>query len=121
MARGLSSKVTDETTTGYYFDCREGGDTYREAVEPQYGRLPAHPRRPENSVRSVVYSSDSQQLASASDDNTVRVWEAATGKCIRVRDDRVCAGLDITGTIGLSPGQRTALKLMGAVDHGEEE
>ena len=74
----------------------------------------------ENWVYSVVYRPDGQQLASASADNTVRVWEVATGKCIRVLDDRVCAGLDITGTIGLSPGQRTALKLMGAVDRGEK-
>ncbi|MEO0984083.1 MAG: hypothetical protein AAFY20_00890 [Cyanobacteria bacterium J06639_14] len=33
-------------------------------------------------------------------------------------DDRVCAGMDITGAVGLTAGQRTALKLMGAVDRG---
>jgi hypothetical protein len=53
-------------------------------------------------------------------DGTIGIWDVKTGECLRVIGDRVCAGLDITGTIGLSAGQRTALKLMGAVDHGDE-
>ncbi|MEO1791608.1 MAG: NACHT domain-containing protein [Cyanobacteria bacterium J06629_19] len=71
-------------------------------------------------VLSVAYSPDGQQLATGSDDNTVRIWDANTGECLRVIDDHVCAGLNITGTVGLSSGQRTALKLMGAVDHDDE-
>ncbi|MFK8183734.1 MAG: NACHT domain-containing protein [Phormidesmis sp.] len=71
-------------------------------------------------IRSVIYSPDGNQLASASDDNTIRFWEVATGKCLRIIDERVCTGLNITDTIGLTPGQRTALKLMGAVDHNDK-
>ena len=74
----------------------------------------------ENWVWSVTYRPDGQQLASASTDNTIRIWDVATGECLQVIDDRVCAGLNITGTVGLSPGQRTALKLMGAVDYDSE-
>ena len=70
----------------------------------------------ENWVGSVAYSPDGQQLASGSDDSTMRVWDVETGSCISVIDDRVCAGLNITGAIGLTAGQRTALKLMGAVE-----
>ena len=67
-----------------------------------------------------MYSPDGAQLASGSADNTIRIWDTKTGECLRVTDDRVCAGLNITGTTGLSPEQRTALKLMGAIDDDDE-
>ncbi|KAI9147395.1 Vegetative incompatibility protein [Paramyrothecium foliicola] len=35
------------------------------------------------SVSSVAFSPDAKHLASASHDNTVRLWEAATGQCIQ--------------------------------------
>jgi predicted amidohydrolase len=34
-------------------------------------------------VRSVVYSPDGRYLASGSDDNTIKIWEVATGKQLR--------------------------------------
>jgi WD40 repeat protein len=34
-------------------------------------------------ISSVVYSPDSRQLASGSDDGTVRLWDAATGACLQ--------------------------------------
>ncbi|KAH7303747.1 WD40-repeat-containing domain protein, partial [Stachybotrys elegans] len=34
-------------------------------------------------VRSVVFSSDAKHLASASDDHTVRLWDATTGQCLQ--------------------------------------
>ncbi|GKU12900.1 unnamed protein product, partial [Fusarium langsethiae] len=34
-----------------------------------------------NSVTSVVFSADGQRLASGSADNTVKIWDAATGAC----------------------------------------
>ncbi|MEO0431304.1 MAG: hypothetical protein AAF151_06375, partial [Cyanobacteria bacterium J06656_5] len=72
----------------------------------------------ENLVWSVAFSPDGQTLASGSSDNTIRIWDVATGDCLQVIDERVCGGMDITGVQGLSAGQRTALKLMGAVDDG---
>jgi WD40 repeat protein len=34
-----------------------------------------------DSVTSVVFSADGQRLASGSVDNTVKIWDAATGAC----------------------------------------
>ena len=70
------------------------------------------------SVLSVVFSPDGTRLASGNDDKTIRVWDATTGDCLLVIHDDLCVGLDITGAVGLTAAQRTALKLMGAVDRG---
>jgi WD40 repeat protein len=35
------------------------------------------------SVRSVAFSHDSTRLASASDDSTVKIWDASNGDCLQ--------------------------------------
>jgi predicted NACHT family NTPase len=70
----------------------------------------------QNLVLSVAFSPDGATLASGSYDETLRLWDVKTGECLRVIDERVCGGMDITGVVGLTDGQRTALKLMGAID-----
>jgi WD40 repeat protein len=70
----------------------------------------------QSEVNSVAFSPDGATLASGSYDETLRLWDVKTGECLRVIDERVCGGMDITGVVGLTDGQRTALKLMGAID-----
>ena len=64
----------------------------------------------------MVFSPDGQTLASGSYDETIRIWDVETGECLRVIDERVCGGMNITNVEGLTEGQRSALKLMGAVE-----
>ncbi|KAL8364818.1 hypothetical protein RB595_003883 [Gaeumannomyces hyphopodioides] len=58
-----------------------------------------------NPVSSVAFSTDGQRLASASDDKTVKLWNAATGACLQTFEGHS----DWVRSIAFSPdGQRLA-------------
>lgn len=68
-------------------------------------------------IEIVRFSPDGQRLYSGSMDETIRVWDVATGACLRVlRAEGPYAGMDITGATGLSEGQRASLRALGAVE-----
>ncbi|MEO0349817.1 MAG: NACHT domain-containing protein [Cyanobacteria bacterium P01_A01_bin.15] len=67
-------------------------------------------------IRTLAFSPDGKILALGSEDETIRLWSVETGQVVHTIDERVCAGMDITDVVGLMEGQRTALKLMGAID-----
>ena len=63
-----------------------------------------------------VFSSDSQKLASLSEDKTIKVWDVKTGECLTtIKLPRQFEGMDITGVRGLSEMQYSSLLALGAV------
>ena len=54
-------------------------------------------------VNSVAFSSDGQQLASTSDDNTVRLWDAKTGANLQTLNGH----MDWVVSVAFSPDGRT--------------
>ncbi|HEY9659604.1 MAG TPA: hypothetical protein V6C65_14185, partial [Allocoleopsis sp.] len=71
-------------------------------------------------VYCVEFSPDGNTIISGNGDATICLWDISTGECLQVIDYRLCAGLNITATTGLTPIQRTALKLMGAFEEEGE-
>ena len=71
----------------------------------------------ENGVMSVAFSLNGELIVSGSLDESIRIWDASTSKCLKVINYKIFAGLNITGVIGLTSAQRVALKLMGAIDN----
>jgi WD40 repeat protein len=68
-------------------------------------------------VAMVRFSPDGLRLYSTSMDETIRVWDVATGTCLRVlRAEGPYAGMNIAGVTGISDAQKAALKTLGAVD-----
>jgi WD40 repeat protein len=56
-------------------------------------------------------------LASASQDETIKLWDIHSGKCLNtLRADWLYEGMNITGVTGLTQAQKATLKALGAVE-----
>ena len=54
-------------------------------------------------------------LASASYDETLRLWNVHTGECLKIlRPERLYEGMNITGVTGLTEAQKATLRALGA-------
>ncbi len=69
-----------------------------------------------NKVCSVAFSPDGQILASGSQDQSVRLWNVATGQYLKtLRVTRLYEEMNITGVTGLTSAQQETLKILGAI------
>ncbi|MBW4620150.1 MAG: AAA family ATPase [Cyanosarcina radialis HA8281-LM2] len=56
-------------------------------------------------------------LASGSGDGTIKLWNVKTGECINtLKIPRPYEGMNIAGATGLTEAQKTALKVLGAIE-----
>lgn len=56
---------------------------------------------------------------SGSFDETIRVWDLQTGKCIKKLVAKLYAGMNIAGVKGLSEGTIATLRALGAIEDEE--
>lgn len=69
---------------------------------------------PENNASGSQYK---QILVSGSEDETIRLWELETGRCIRaLKGPKPYEGMNIAGVKGLTEAQKTTLNALGAVE-----
>ena len=77
-------------------------------------RLAGHRAR----VTAVCFSPDGRLIVSSSLDETIRLWQVATGECLQIWTiPGPYAGMDITGATGLTEAQRRSLLALGAFEH----
>jgi WD40 repeat protein len=72
-----------------------------------------------NSTRiySIAFSPDGHIIASGGYDGAIKFWSVKDGTCIKVlRRERPYESMNITGIAGLTNTQKSAIKLLGAVE-----
>jgi WD40 repeat protein len=64
----------------------------------------------------VSFHSNSEMLVSGSQDETIKLWDVQSGRCLKtLRSDRLYEGMNIAGATGLTEAQKATLKALGAV------
>ena len=70
-----------------------------------------------HAIEALDLTSHGRLLASASHDNSIRLWDVRSGVCLQVlRTPGPYAGMNISGVTGISDAQKAALKALGAVE-----
>ncbi len=70
-----------------------------------------------NWVWSIAYSSCGARIASAGEDETIKIWDVEQSQSLHtLRLNRPYEDMNITGATGLPSGQRQTLKLLGSIE-----
>ncbi|GCE18788.1 NB-ARC domain-containing protein [Dictyobacter kobayashii] len=68
-------------------------------------------------IYSVAFRPDGEILASSGHEGIIKLWNIQNGRCLRnLRNERPYEGMNITRARGLTDAQKTALKLLGAIE-----
>lgn len=68
------------------------------------------------SIRSTIAIFD-RTLANGNQDGTIQLWNLDSGDCLQVfNPDRLYQGTNISGSTGVNAAQRSALKILGAIE-----
>ena len=66
------------------------------------------------SPKTFIFSADGQILSSGGLDRTIKLWDVATGCCIRtLMGDRLYEGMNSRGRAGLTNARKATLKALG--------
>ncbi|MDZ7958116.1 MAG: NB-ARC domain-containing protein [Aulosira sp. DedQUE10] len=83
----------------------------------QTGECLKTPQGHSNWIWAIAFHPHRAILASGSQDETIRLWDIATGECLQIlRSPRPYEGMNIQGVTGLSATQKATLKILGAVE-----
>jgi WD40 repeat protein len=70
-----------------------------------------------NRIRSLSFNSTGEYIASSSDDETIKIWDTETKKCIKsIKFPRPYHNMNVSDISGVSQSQAVSLKLLGATD-----
>ncbi|MEI2577797.1 NB-ARC domain-containing protein [Scytonema sp. PRP1] len=73
-------------------------------------------------VLSVTFGLEECTLISGSEDETIRIWDVKTGKCLKtLRSSKPYEGMNISGVIGFTEAEKSALKHLGAIEYQENQ
>ncbi|MEZ4734634.1 MAG: WD40 repeat domain-containing protein [Caldilineaceae bacterium] len=94
-----------------------GGDHMIRLLDAETGQVcdewPDH----SHVIEALDFTNDGRLLASASHDNSIRLWDVRSGVCVQtLHTPGPYAGMNITGVTGISEAQKAALKALGAVE-----
>jgi WD40 repeat protein len=93
-----------------------GGDPIIRLLDAATGQVCSEWPDHSHVIEALDFTSDGRLLASASHDNSIRLWDVCSGVCLQVlRTPGPYTGMNITGVTGISDAQKAALRALGAV------